>query len=73
MTNKDEVRHVAISKGTEAGHRHRWIDNTRIEDAGTRYECACGATYFEPMVNNMDLVYLREGTGTKEEEAQRSW
>ena len=56
-----------MSKGTESGHRHRWIDNTRVEDAGTRYVCTCGTTYFEPFLPRVtdetphDLYYLKEG------------
>ena len=73
MGDKDEARYVATSKGIEAGHRHQWIDSTRISDAGTRYECACGATYFEPMTNNMDLVYLRENSAAEDREGQRTW
>lgn len=50
---------------TEPGHRHKWIGNTRISDAGTRYECACGATYFEPHLPRDPgpdkLYYVKEG------------
>lgn len=61
MTNKDEARYVAVSKGTRQGHRHEWVDNTHIIDSGTRYECTCGATYFEPAFEGMNLYYLKEG------------
>lgn len=55
-----------MSKGTAARHRHRWVESTRISDAGTRYECAgCDASYFEPFLSRDPgpdkLYYVKEG------------